>query len=43
MSSKEFLSILIMMVLRIIHTYIYGIGLGGCGIIGAEIIKKISK
>jgi hypothetical protein len=29
--------------LRFIHSYIYGIGLGGCGIIGAEIIKKISK
>jgi hypothetical protein len=29
--------------MKIINSYIYGVGLGGCGIIGAEIIKKITK
>jgi len=29
--------------MRFINSYIYGIGLGGCGIIGAELIKKITK
>jgi hypothetical protein len=29
--------------IQYIHSFIYGVGLGGCGIIGAEIIKKITK